>query len=114
MPCSCCHVHYPLQVGGSVQYNGKDFSQFVVERTAAYVDQVGAGLLQALQSAYLYVGTLCCVWCLHVSLLFKELPVHCRSYECLQRQALDRCSLLGGLLAAMCPLQLTFHILEVT
>ncbi|WIA20601.1 hypothetical protein OEZ85_004985 [Tetradesmus obliquus] len=28
-----------LQVSGAVQYNGKDFSQFVVERTAAYVDQ---------------------------------------------------------------------------
>lgn len=25
-------------------YNGKDFSQFVVERTAAYVDQVGSAL----------------------------------------------------------------------
>lgn len=29
-----------LQVDGQVTYNGKDFSQFVVERTAAYVSQV--------------------------------------------------------------------------
>jgi hypothetical protein len=29
-----------LQVGGSVLYNKTPFSKFVVERTAAYVDQV--------------------------------------------------------------------------
>jgi hypothetical protein len=29
-----------LQVNGAVEYNGKGFDEFVVERTAAYVDQV--------------------------------------------------------------------------
>lgn len=32
-----------VQVNGSVCYNGKNFDQFVVERTAAYVDQVTSG-----------------------------------------------------------------------
>jgi hypothetical protein len=42
LPHFTCHIlcGAALQVKGSVQYNGKDFSGFVVERTAAYVDQV--------------------------------------------------------------------------
>lgn len=31
-----------FEIGGSVLYNKEPFSEFVVERTAAYVDQVGA------------------------------------------------------------------------
>jgi hypothetical protein len=40
-PAYCVLLLDLLQVSGTVQYNGEDFSQFVVERTAAYVDQVG-------------------------------------------------------------------------
>lgn len=35
-----------LQVDGGITYNGFSFDEFVVQRTAAYIDQVGFRLLR--------------------------------------------------------------------
>ena len=38
--CPASHgVHFLLQINGDITYNGKSFDQFVVERSAGYVEQ---------------------------------------------------------------------------